>query len=238
MPQPDTRPESEKVAADVRARILSGDLSPGERLPSIPSLAAELGMSTMAIQTAWRILRDEGYIVSRKGAGVFVRDREPFVVDAAAWFAPASRGVTYTLLAVEETTPPREVVEALGAERAVLRNRLMRRDSDPVEVSWSYYPLPLVAGTALTGRAKIRGGAPAVLAELGYPQRSFVDRLSVRPPTRREAELLEMPGGVPVFRQFRIVLGGDEGRPVEVSVLIKPGHLYELRYTQDIPDEA
>ncbi|MGW4644588.1 hypothetical protein ACWEN6_39160 [Sphaerisporangium sp. NPDC004334] len=40
----------------------------------------------------------------------------------------------------------------------------MLRDEDPIEMSWSYYPLSLVAGTALSRRGRIQGGAPAVLA--------------------------------------------------------------------------
>ncbi|MET8140411.1 hypothetical protein ABZU32_08900 [Sphaerisporangium sp. NPDC005288] len=41
-------------------------------------------------------------------------------------------------------------------------------DEEPVEVSWSYYPHSLVAGTALSRCGRIRGGAPAVLADLGH----------------------------------------------------------------------
>src|SRR5690606_34167207 len=100
--------------------------------------------------------------------------------------------------------------------------------------SWSYYPLSIVAGTPLTRRAKIRGGAPRVLADLGYPQRLFIDRVSARPPTTEEAEQLGIPQGVPVIRQLRVIYS-DNKKPVEVSVVGKPGHRHELRYRQAIP---
>jgi GntR family transcriptional regulator len=113
----------------------------------------------------------------------------------------------------------------------------MLRGETPVELSRSYYPASWAAGTALAGRGKIRGGAPAVLAELGYPERGWTDRISTRPPTTEEVEVLEIPQGVPVLRQFRRVYT-DGDRPVEVSVLIKPGHLYELEYQQELPAES
>jgi hypothetical protein len=50
-----------------------------------------------------------------------------------------------------------------------------------------------------------------------------------------EVSLLVLPDGVPVLRQLRTVLTDDD-RPVEVSVLIKGAHLYELQYQQPIPD--
>ncbi|MGV9377110.1 UTRA domain-containing protein [Nonomuraea sp. NPDC003707] len=89
----------------------------------------------------------------------------------------------------------------------------------------------VAAGTPLAVRRKIRGGAPQVLAELGFPERHFEDRISVRQPTTEDVESLDLPPGVPVFRQFRVVYS-DSGRPVEASILIKGGHLYELSYRQ------
>lgn len=112
--------------------------------------------------------------------------------------------------------------------------RCTDRDGEPVELSWSYYPLSLVSETPLTRRGRIPGGVPRVLAELGYPEREFIDQISARPPTTEEAEELNMPAEVPVIRQFRVIYSYN-ARPVEVSVIIKPSHLYELRYRQVIP---
>ena len=233
--KPDERHQQLKIAADLRSKIMSGELVPGEQLPSTAELAEMYASSKSTANHATRLLQAEGFLYGRVGKGVFVRDRHPFVVRTGAYFDPAARGVTYKILDVGEVDVSREVAAALEEERAVVRNRLMLRGEEPMELSWSYYPLSIVAGTALTRKARISGGAPAVLADLGYSQRAFVDRLSIRPPTTEEAELLELPGGVPVFRQFRVVYSDNE-RPVEVSVLIKGGHLYELMYRQEIDD--
>jgi len=231
--KPDERSQQQKIAADLRSKIMSGELVPGQRIPSTAELAARYGSSPGTANKATKLLQGEGFVYSHSGKGVFVRERHPFIVRTAAYFDPAQRNVTYKLLDVLEVDAPREIAAALGEERAVVRRRLMLREEEPVEFSESYYPLSIVAGSALTRRSKIRGGAPAVLAELGYPQRTFIDRVSIRPPTTEEAEMLELPEGIPVFRQFRVVYSEDE-RPVEVSVLIKGGHLYELMYRQTI----
>ncbi|MBB4918251.1 GntR family transcriptional regulator [Streptosporangium saharense] len=231
--KPDTRDQSERIAADLRVQITTGQLPPGARLPSIPVLAAERGVSTTAVQAAWDILKAEGYLVSETGKGVSVRDHHQFTMDVTAYFDPAERGIEYRVLVVAEVEAPVDVAAALGEERAVLRHRLMLHQDEPVELSWSYYPVSLAVGTPLAEQRKLQGGAPRVLRELGYPEREFVDRLSARLPTIEEAEALDIPQGVPVLRQFRTVYSTDE-RPVEVSVIIKPGHLYELSYRQSV----
>ncbi|GAA3801815.1 GntR family transcriptional regulator [Sphaerisporangium flaviroseum] len=235
--KPDERPPQLKIAADLRAKIMSGELEPGQKLPSTAELAETYGTAAATAHNATKLLQAEGFAYGQAGKGVFVRDRHPFIVRTAAYFDPAERGVTYRLLDVAEVDAPKSVAAELGEPRAVLRHRLMLRDEEPVEVSWSYYPLSLVAGTALNRRGRIQGGAPAVLAELGHPEREFTDSVSVRPPTTEEAELLELPEGIPVIRQFRVVYS-DNARPIEASILIKGGHLYELRYQQQIPGEG
>lgn len=229
----DTRHPAHRVAAELRAQIMAGLLAPREQLPSTAQLAEQYGVATATVQNAVRALKDEGFLTSRTGAGVYVREGHAFVVRAAAYFEPASRGVSYRILDVAEVEPPVDVAAALGEERAVCRCRVMLRGEVPVELSRSYYPASWAAGTPLAGRGKIRGGAPAVLNGLGYPQREWTDRISTRPPTTEELVTLHIPDGVPVFRQFRTVYS-DGGRPVEVSVLIKPGHLYELEYRQAV----
>ena len=131
---------------------------------------------------------------------------------------------------------PADVAAALRmqtGENAVLRTRLMLHDDEPVELSWSYYPAPIAAGSPLAHARRIPGGAPQILAQLGHPQRHLVDKLSVRPPTTEEVQALELPNRVSVIRQFRIIYSDDD-RPVEVTVMIKGGHRYEVTYHHTI----
>jgi GntR family transcriptional regulator len=231
--KPDKRHPYVKLAAEIRAQIMAGTLTPGTQLPSTRQLMEQYSAPNATVQSAVALLKDEGFLLGLAGKGVFVRERQTFVVDAAAYFAPSPRGYSYRMLDVSPVAPPADVVQALGEGRAILRHRLTLHDGDPVELTWSYYPASIAAGTALAERGKIPGGAPQALADLGYPQRAFTDRVSTRPPTPEEAEGLEIPAGISVIRQFRIITSDDD-RPVEVSVIIKGGHLYELRYRQVI----
>lgn len=227
----DDRPPYEQMAAEMRARIMAGDLAPGTQLPSTAHLVAEFGVSNTTVQKALAVLKAEGYLTSRQGKGVYVRDRQPFRVEVGAYFAPAPGGYSYELLEVGEVPAPNAVAAAFNiadGDHVLLRRRLLRHGGRPVEVEWSYYPLELAGGTELAGSQRIPGGAHRVLADLGHDLLHFTDAVSSRMPTSEEVDLLVLPE-VPVIRQFRVAYSHDD-RPVEVSVLVKGSHLYELVY--------
>ncbi|MFB4275689.1 GntR family transcriptional regulator [Nonomuraea sp. MTCD27] len=231
----DSRPRHQQVAADLRAQIMAGLLRADEQLPSTPQIAERYECATATVQGAIKLLKDEGFIEGRPGKGVFVRHRQLFVVTATAYKTPSPGGYSYDLLHVKEVQPPVDIAHALGLEeneKAVERHRVLRHASDPIELSWSYYPLRIAAGTPLAGRGKIKGGAPRVLADLGFPERRLEDRVSVRQPRTEEIESLDLPAEVPVIRQFRVIYS-DDNMPVEVSILVKGGHLFEVLYQQD-----
>jgi GntR family transcriptional repressor for pyruvate dehydrogenase complex len=62
------------IADQIRRRILSGDLQPGERLPSEAELMTEFGFSRSTIREATRILASEHLVVTTRGTtgGSFV----------------------------------------------------------------------------------------------------------------------------------------------------------------------
>lgn len=69
----DKRPTSVRVAASIRAAILTGEFAPGSQLPTGNELADFFGVSRMTVHTAIRVLRDEGFVRSRAGSGVYVQ---------------------------------------------------------------------------------------------------------------------------------------------------------------------
>jgi GntR family transcriptional regulator len=232
----DGRPRHQQIAAAIRAEILSGELPAGIQLPSTQHLVARYSASNATIQRALTVLKDEGFLSSHVGKGVYVRSKQPLVVEASAYIAPTPSGFAYELLEVAEARPPIEVTEALkltDADMAIMRRRLLSHHGEPVELSWSYYPSSLAKGTVLATSRKISGGAPKVLDDLGYPQREVADTLSARLPTTEEVEALRLPDNVPVIRQFRVVFS-TRRRPVEATILIKGGHLYELLYRYEV----
>jgi GntR family transcriptional regulator/MocR family aminotransferase len=60
-----------------RTAILSGRLSPGQRLPSTRTLAEEFHISRFPVLSAFDQLLQDGYLVGKVGSGTFVRDPVP-----------------------------------------------------------------------------------------------------------------------------------------------------------------
>lgn len=76
VPDPaDPRKPYIKVAAAIRAAILSGELRPGEQLRSGKELAGFFEVAPNTVGSAIRLLRDEGFVRSEAGSGVWVRDQ-------------------------------------------------------------------------------------------------------------------------------------------------------------------
>ncbi len=61
-----------QVSRQIRAKILSEDLSDGEPLPSIRRLAKEQRVSVITVQRAYDDLEREGLLRSRRGKGFWV----------------------------------------------------------------------------------------------------------------------------------------------------------------------
>ncbi|MGW7617382.1 GntR family transcriptional regulator [Streptomyces antimycoticus] len=244
---PDGRPLHERIAADLREEIMSGDFEPGGSLPSTEQLKARFDASGATVQKALGLLKDEGLAVGRPGSSVKVRAHRRQTMHPAMYSAPAAPGETYrwiseagnrgqagrsTLLDVAEVVPPTDVRGALGlieGERALLRKQVLFLDDEPCELVKSYYPLELARGTAMMHKKKIRGGTPVVLAEAGYPPRRTVDKVSACIATQEQYEALQLPSDLPILRTFRVVLSDDD-RVIEVTEMAKAGHLYELQY--------
>ena len=71
----DPRKRYEQVAGHLRASILTGDLEPGDRLPTVTELSAGYGVSKTTIERAIDLLKSERLVVARQGAGTFVREQ-------------------------------------------------------------------------------------------------------------------------------------------------------------------
>lgn len=68
----DSRPLYQQVKDSLRRMMLTGLLEPDEKLPSVRSLATQLGINPNTIQRAYAELEAEGYIYSVAGRGSFV----------------------------------------------------------------------------------------------------------------------------------------------------------------------
>ena len=67
----DSRPIYEQVKTALRKLIVSGAMSPDEKLSSVRELASQLVINPNTIQRAYRELEQEGYIISIPGKGSY-----------------------------------------------------------------------------------------------------------------------------------------------------------------------
>jgi GntR family transcriptional regulator len=78
-------PSQQRISAAGRAvqalrrRLAEGTWSAGDRLPSEPQLAEELGVSRVSTRTALAQLEGEGLISRRRGSGTYVNSVRPLV---------------------------------------------------------------------------------------------------------------------------------------------------------------
>ena len=63
-----------QLRSQIIASIARGDLVPGDVLPSVRSLASDLGINLHTVNKAYAVLRDEGYVLMRGRSGAYVAD--------------------------------------------------------------------------------------------------------------------------------------------------------------------
>jgi GntR family transcriptional regulator/MocR family aminotransferase len=81
-----------EIYRQLRARILSGQLTPGSRLPSSRALATQMGVSRNTVLAAYEQLWAEGYLEGRLGSGTYVTRSLPDELLSAAVQPPMVPG--------------------------------------------------------------------------------------------------------------------------------------------------
>ncbi|PJM93582.1 GntR family transcriptional regulator [Streptomyces sp. CB01373] len=245
--------KAQEIAHDLREQILSGGLAGGAALPSESRMMSEYGYSRETIRAGVRLLVEEGLVVTGQGQGKYVREHYPPVVwnwttlESRSRHATAVEGQTagdqWASVIAENGNAPRQditvsIVEPPSHVRArlelpedglaVARKRVRYIDNRPYALADSYFPQALVNGTPLMEPRDV--SAPGgILASVGLVQAKYVDEISVRMPTRQEAELLALPAATPIAEHTRT--GYDAGgRPLRCMVTILPGDRHKILY--------
>lgn len=88
-------PPFEQVRAQLAGLVATGQLLPGDRLPTVRALAADLGLAANTVARAYKELEAAGLVETRRRAGTVVASGEHTadiaVAALAAKFAEAAR---------------------------------------------------------------------------------------------------------------------------------------------------
>lgn len=232
-------PAYKRLADELRNQIRGGHLPAGTRLPSLPQLGQQHSVGADVARQAVGILRDEGLVETRHGAGTFIRAVP--VTTRAQWGSgkaiqddhdTESRWRTMDVV-VTEVPAPSDVADALNLETGapvVARTWRSLAGDRPVRRVTSYYPVEIARGTALTYTSTGPGGAYARLAEMGHEPVRFRDRIEDRAPDPTEQTDLALPvSGSRVLDVTRLAFSTDD-RCVEVKRIVMDAAVYVLEY--------
>ncbi|MFI9616925.1 GntR family transcriptional regulator [Streptomyces sp. NPDC052023] len=197
----------EQIADDLRTRIADGEFGPGDLLPSGRDLAEQWGVSRATVVKAYDVLRNDGLVAARQGAGFTVAET-PVARPAGGRRVGSSRitgGAPYRRLGVpDRTVPPARVADALGlepGEETLRRIRLvLLDDGTPHSLVTAWFP-PSVADGAprLAAKGPITEGTTHYVRRVtGRSPVEGVDVTTVRLATEDEARLLRVDRPVAV----------------------------------------
>jgi GntR family transcriptional regulator len=238
-------PAYEHVATELRTEILTGRLT--RRLPSLAGLAERYSVTPDVARRAIDVLRSEGLVVTRQGAGTYVRRFERIVRSSPGrlsrdqWangrpiqLADTGSRPRAVDVVVAEQPAPEDVAAALGVEAGaavLIRSRRFVVDGRPVQLATSYLPLDIVGGTSVAYTDVGPGGTYARLAELGHAPVCFTERLTARAPLPDEVARLEFASSVgALVVDIRRYTFTAAGRCVEVNRMVLDATAYLLEY--------
>ncbi len=222
-----------QIAGHLRERILSGELAPGDAVPSERALAVEWSVARPTATKALEALRMEGLVGSRQGASTFVLPRSEVNRRPRERYARSRQtgriygpGEHARILVAELVDAPEQVRQVLGlasGSRVVRRTRLILQEEDPVELSTSWFSeQDGEAAPLLLERERIRQGTVGYLESVtGRRARTASDRISARSASDWEAEQLGVAAGSPVLTVQHVVLDGRH-KPLEFAEAVYP----------------
>lgn len=123
----------ESISASIGRLISSGRLAPGDRLPTVRTLAKDFGISPATVSHAWRALAAAGLIESHGRNGSFVRSLE--APDRSSFSQPHSDPSDLPRLDLSRGTPDPQLLPGLG--------RALSRVSQRAETS-AYMEFPVI----------------------------------------------------------------------------------------------
>jgi GntR family transcriptional regulator len=119
----DPRALGRQIVDAVRMKIATGELAPGDQLPSVRGLAQQLMVNPNTVAKAYNELAAEGWLASRQGLGLYVAPPRQRLSDAERGrrLNEAMQRFVHDVLPLDYT--PKQVQERLALELRALQPR-------------------------------------------------------------------------------------------------------------------
>lgn len=158
MPETDRNlilPIHEQISETLRARIRSGELPVGSRLPTESTLMAQFGVARGTVRRALRTLSEQGIVQTLQGKGTYVRSGRP-EPSIAQTLVGLSEALSYSEKNLTTTVVRQDVVPASShpgfpgglpaTEQLLLLDRIRYLDGVPVARLKNWVRLSLAPG--------------------------------------------------------------------------------------------
>jgi GntR family transcriptional regulator len=218
-----------QISQNLRVLIGSGELKPGEMVPSEWDLSELYGVSRLTVRRALDELSREGWLTRRHGVGTFVAN------PTMAQIAPSQLGFTQKMRQIGRTPSSRlvsiktipatdEVATHLGLEEGTLAAELVRvrlADGEPIMLETAYLPQERFPDLSEANLGE--GSLYEFLSERYQVTVVAVDQ-TLEPIllTAQEALLLDTEPGAPALLSEVVAFTSDD-TPVEYSWSVTRG---------------
>lgn len=227
-----------QVREVLREQIDSGELQPGDKLPSEDQLAATYGISRMTLRRSLNDLIDMGLLYRRHGVGTFVsqskvqRDH----THLTNFFESCRLGGHQPDAAVlhkEIVLADDHMAQALGIKKGEQLVRIVTLrfiDGTPITYHDAYLPVQYFPQLAVADKNDLGLESQHVwqlIEQFGYKVSNVVERLEARIADDELAEILEVAEGAPILYGER-VLYSDDGTPLKYADCYNRGDRFSL----------
>jgi len=222
---------------DLVKQIASGELRPGQQLPTEKDLERKYGVSRTPVREALSRLALDGLIDRRPGSGTFVSGTPIHSVHVrhspfSFYYDTDLNKISVETLNARMVSPPPDVMKALrisGNSDVVYIERVRKLDSKPVSFLMCWFREGIPIEPFIANKAFFRV-SDLLYEAIGVKCSQGLDTIDAIVPSRRERDLLQIAQNTPVLRTTRILLDLN-GEAVAYYFLLADSAVWKYRAT-------
>lgn len=223
-----------QIADDLLDRIESGEIRPGDRLPTERKLSEQLNVNRLTVRRAFKLLETQGLLERRQGSGTYLADRK---IERQAsvlisftkgmqrrGYLPGARVILFERKTVEPSLAG--VLNLSGSAMVYHIHRLRTINQEPVLLERLSIPVlrfPDFEGHDLSTHSLYEVMRKEYGVTVDHARQSLEPAVALT----YEAGLLGVPVGAPLMLELRVAFD-QEGTPVEFGEDLYRGDRFQF----------